>query len=120
VSATLIYDGECALCLRCVALLRRWDRSCRLAFVPYQDARAGELLPNTPHAALEQAMHLVAPGGVLAGAAALPAILRLLPGGRPFALLLALPGARWSADRLYRLVARNRRRLGCTSEGPAG
>ena len=119
-SATLIYDGECALCLRCVALLRWWDRSRRLAFVPYQDARAGELLPNTPHAALEQAMHLVAPGGVLAGAAALPAMLRLLPGGRPLAGLVAMPGARWVADRLYRLVARNRRHLGCAPEDPAG
>ena len=115
---TLVYDGDCAFCLRCVALLRRWDRHGRLAFLPLQDERALALLPAAPRSAVEAAMHLVAPdGGARAGAAALPQILRLVPGGRPLATLFSLPGARWAADRLYRLVARNRHRLGCGPEG---
>jgi acetyl esterase len=115
---TLVYDGECAFCLRCVAVLRRWDRRGRLAFLPLQDERTVALLPAVPRSALEAAMHLVAPdGGTSAGAATLPHILRLVPGGRPLAVLIALPGVRWAADRLYRLVARNRRRLGCDPEG---
>lgn len=115
---TLVYDGECAFCLRCVALLRRWDRRGRLAFLPLQDERAHALLPALPRSALEAAMHLVAPdGGTSAGGAALPRILRLVPGGRPLAAIFSLPGARWAADRLYRLVARNRHRLGCDPEG---
>ncbi len=115
---TLVYDGECAFCLKWVALLRRWDGRGRLAYLPLQDERAHALLPAFPRSALEAAMHLVAPDGVTrAGAAALPQILQLVPGGRPLAVLFSLPGARWAADRLYRLVARNRHRLGCGPEG---
>ena len=33
---TLIYDGDCAFCRRCVALLERWDRRGRVRAVPFQ------------------------------------------------------------------------------------
>jgi predicted DCC family thiol-disulfide oxidoreductase YuxK len=84
--------------------------------VPFQDAHALAGLPAIPRSALEQAMHLVSPEGlVLPGAAAAPALLRLLPGGALLAPLFRLPGVGWSADRVYRIIARNRHRLGCGS-----
>ena len=113
---TLIYDGECTFCRRCVAALAAWDRRRRLRFVPFQDAGALAELPGIPRAALEQAMHLVSPDGArAAGAAAAPAILRLLPGGRVLTWLFAVPGVPHVAAQLYSAVARNRHRLGCGS-----
>ena len=77
---TLLYDGDCAFCRRCVALLERWDRRGRVRAVPFQAEDALVGLPSIPRAALHQAMHLVAPDGAV-----------------------------------YRVVARNRHRLGCGS-----
>jgi predicted DCC family thiol-disulfide oxidoreductase YuxK len=113
---TLLYDGDCTFCRRCVAALAAWDRRRRLRFVPFQDAVVLAALPGIPRAALEQAMHLVSPDGTLAaGAAAAPAILRLLPGGRVLTRLFAVPGVPRVAAQLYTAVARNRHRLGCGS-----
>lgn len=113
---TLVYDGDCRFCRQCVAILDAWDRRGRLGFAPFQTEDALAALPPIPREALEQAMHLVGPDdAVLAGAAAAPAILRLLPGGRAVAWLFAVPGVPWLAARVYRAVARNRHRLGCGS-----
>ena len=110
---TLIYDGECGFCRRCVDLVRRWDREHRLDVVPFQDqdrvARFGIPLP-----ALAAAMHLLLPppdSRVLAGADAAPEILRLLPRWRWLAGLFRVPGVRPVAWRVYRWIARQRRCL---------
>jgi predicted DCC family thiol-disulfide oxidoreductase YuxK len=109
---TLIFDGDCAFCRRCVRLVERWDRGRRVAMVPFQDERALRNLPPIPRAALAEAMHLVAPdGSVWAGAAAAPVLLKLLPGGAPLANLFRLPLAPRLAAAVYRRVARNRHRL---------
>ncbi len=113
---TLIYDGACRFCLRCIGLLRKWDRAGRVRTVALQDRAALAQLPPIPMASLEAAMHLVGPdGSVRAGAAAAPAILRLLPGGALPAALFRVPGVPAVAERVYRAVARNRHRLGCGS-----
>ena len=110
---TLIYDGECGFCRRCVALVQRADRGHRLDVVPFQDqervARFGIPLP-----ALAAAMHLVLPppdGRVLAGADAAPEILRLLPRWRWLAGVFRVPGVRPVARRMYGWIARQRRCL---------
>ena len=36
---TLIYDGECGFCRKCVDLVLRRDREHRLEVVPFQDER---------------------------------------------------------------------------------
>lgn len=114
---TLIYDGDCSFCRSSVELLRRWDRRRELTFVPFQDHAALAPLPGIARAELEQAMHLVSPArAVFKGAAALPAILRLLPGGVPLALACRVPGAPGLLGRAYRAIARNRHRLGCGSK----
>src|SRR5713226_1269804 len=91
---TLIYDGECGLCRALVARLAAWDREHRIALVPFQDeatvARFGIGLP-----ALAAAMHLVLPDGrVVAGADAVPELLRLLPGKRWLTWLFEVQGVR--------------------------
>ncbi len=105
---TLIYDGECGLCRAAAATLTRWDREHRIALVAFQDrervSRFGIALP-----ALAAAMHLVLPDGrVLAGADAIPELLRRLPGRRWMAWAFALPGARPLARRVYAWIAARR------------
>lgn len=112
----LVYDGDCDFCTRSVRLLSRLDTRRQLTFIPLQDPDLPRRHPGLDPAALQRAMHLILPDGrVLAGAEALPHIARMLPLGRPFSLLFRLPGVMDLADRLYRLVARNRHRLGCRS-----
>jgi predicted DCC family thiol-disulfide oxidoreductase YuxK len=116
---TLIYDGDCGFCRRSVELLRRWDREQRIALVPFQDqARVAAF--GIPLPALAAAMHLVLPppdGRVLAGADAVPELLRLLPGKRWLAWGFRIPGARPMARRLYAWIARRRH---CLVRGYAG
>jgi predicted DCC family thiol-disulfide oxidoreductase YuxK len=112
----LIFDGDCRFCGRCIALLGRWDRRGRLRFVPFQDARALATLPPIPHQRLEEAMHLVTPDArVWPGADAVPPMLKVLPGGRLVSWIFAVPGVPRLAAAIYRMVARNRHRLGCGS-----
>ena len=110
---TLIYDGECGFCQRSVALLRRWDREQRIALVPFQDqARVAAF--GIPLPALAAAMHLVLPppdGRVLAGADAVPELLRRLPGKGWLAWGFRIPGIPLVARRLYGWIARRRRCL---------
>ena len=108
---TVIYDGECGICLRSVATVKAWDTERRFAYVPFQDgdavARFGIALP-----ALAAAMHLVLPDGrVFAGADAVPEMLKLLPGKRWLAAGFGIPGVRPLARRVYRWIAVRRRCL---------
>lgn len=113
---TLVYDGDCAFCRRCVDLVGRWDVHRRVRAVTFQDPDGLAGLPPIPRPALEAAMHLVSPSGeVRAGAEAVPAILRLLPLGPAAAWVFAIPGVPALAARFYGAVARNRHRLGCGS-----
>jgi predicted DCC family thiol-disulfide oxidoreductase YuxK len=112
--ALLFYDGECRLCRRAVRLLRVWDRAGRIVVVPYQSGLVARILPDVSRRELEQAMLLVDPQGHrYRGADGLSRILGLLPGGLPFRLILALPGALALARRLYSWIAVHRHDLGC-------
>src|SRR5207244_1838391 len=83
--------------------LRRWDREQRIALVPFQDqARVAAF--GIPLPALAAAMHLVLPppdSRVLAGADAVPELLRRLPGKRWLAWGFHIPGVPLLARRLY-------------------
>src|SRR5439155_24196998 len=75
---TLIYDGECGFCRKCVDLVLRRDREHRLEVVSFQDrervARFGIPLP-----ALAAAIHLLLPDGLVFFCAdALPELLSML------------------------------------------
>src|SRR5258708_39003301 len=88
---TLIYDGECGLCMRSMELMRRWDREHRLRYVPFQDEAAVARF-RVPLPALAAPMPLVFPDGrVCPGADAAPEVLRLLPRKRWLAVRFAGP-----------------------------
>jgi predicted DCC family thiol-disulfide oxidoreductase YuxK len=93
---TLLYDPDCGFCRVCVALLLKWDRDGRLRPEPGADLDSWRLIPPDGT-------------GIGAGAAFSP-LLRLLPGGAPFARLAdRFPGP---ADRGYRWVADRRSKFG--------
>ncbi len=110
--ATLIYDGECAFCIRQVERLRRRAGD-RIVFVPFQSA--GAHFGGIDRKELARAVHLVgADGTVVSGAAA---VLRAASSGSALARLCAaayrrVPGFRPLAEAVYRLIARHRGRLG--------
>lgn len=111
---TLVYDGDCRFCAHSVDLVATWDRGETVEIVPFQRGGVQERFPWIPESAYRKAMQLVGPGNeTLSGAAAAERLVRILPGGRALGCLFALPFARPMADRVYRLVARNRTRLGC-------
>src|SRR6266511_1999479 len=62
--AQVLYDGECPLCLKSVALLRRLDWRHRLAFINARDPeRVPACQPPLEPDRLLQEMHLVTPHG---------------------------------------------------------
>lgn len=109
--ATLLYDADCGFCRWSADRVSRWDRRGNLRVVPIQSAEGDALLGTMDDERKLASWHLVDEEGTLrsAGAAA-PSLFRLLPGGRP----IAVAASRFprTTDRLYRLVARNRGRLG--------
>jgi predicted DCC family thiol-disulfide oxidoreductase YuxK len=108
---TVLFDADCGLCRWSAERLRRWDRAGRLRFVALGTPEADALLPGLTPAERAASWHLVGPDGrVTSAGSAVPAVLTLLPGGRPLSAVAArFPGA---TDRAYRLVADRRDRIG--------
>lgn len=108
--AVVLFDAECGFCRWAVDKLLAWDRAGRLRPASLQGPEAERLLPGLSQEARMASWHLVLDGQVYSGGAAAAPLLRLLPGGRPLApIVAAFPGV---SDRAYRLVARNRDRFG--------
>jgi len=112
--ATVLYDGQCPLCQKSIAILKRLDWRRRLS---YHDARDVAHLPATPlaldPAVLLDEMHVLTPDRQHAYrgfrafrwiAGRLPLLWALWP-------MLFLPGVPWLGNRVYRWVARNRYNL---------
>jgi predicted DCC family thiol-disulfide oxidoreductase YuxK len=100
----VLYDGDCGFCKWLLAGLLRFDRARRLRPVALQRPEAEVLLADLEPAERMESMHLVSPDGTRASAGeALPALLRLLSGGRlPAAVFGRVPrltsaGYRWVA-----------------------
>lgn len=98
------------MCKWLLAGLLRWDRAGRLRPVALQGEEAKALLADLDPEQRMASWHLVAPGGErLSGGAALPSLLRLLPGGSvPAAAFSRFPGL---TERGYRWVAAHRSSL---------
>jgi predicted DCC family thiol-disulfide oxidoreductase YuxK len=90
--AVLIYDGECAACrTSALLLMRRALSHDRLQILPYRSGPRRQRYPGITEQGCRRAMHLVlADGRVLAGPAAVPELLRRLPGWRWFVALVDL------------------------------
>jgi predicted DCC family thiol-disulfide oxidoreductase YuxK len=107
---TVLYDADCGLCKWLLSLLLRWDRAARLRPIALQRREADDLLAALTPAARMASWHLISPAGDReSGGAAIPPLLRLLPGGSvPAAAFARAPAL---TDRGYRWVATHRSRL---------
>ena len=114
----IIYDGNCDFCRRRVA---RWQDVAgnRLDFVPSEDAR--RLSPAVTQLALNESVHLIEPSGRISQGAQAIFRMRKIALGRSLPLWLYdnVPGFRYVAEQLYRLVARHRKHLGSRQAGKA-
>jgi predicted DCC family thiol-disulfide oxidoreductase YuxK len=110
-TVTVIFDDDCGFCRWSIDRLLRWDRGDRIHLVTLRSAEADRLLAGMPAERRYASWHLVTPDGHIAsGGRAVAPLLRRLPGGAPIAAIAsAMPGP---TDAAYRLVARNRGRLG--------
>ncbi|MBY0523827.1 MAG: DUF393 domain-containing protein [Gemmataceae bacterium] len=112
--AKVLYDGQCAFCLKSIGILKRLDWLGRLDYV---DARSAESLPPDapavdPERLLEE-MHLLTPGGgtLHHGFGAVRWMAWRLPPLWPVAPFLYVPGVPWLGQRLYLWIARHRFQL---------
>ena len=115
--ATLIYDAECAMCrASALWLMRRALAGGALEILPCRSAPRRERFPQITDDACMQAMQLALPDGrVLAGADAVPELLRRIPRWGWVAGLFDAPGARPLARRVYAWIAANRMRISCAA-----
>jgi predicted DCC family thiol-disulfide oxidoreductase YuxK len=117
----LVFDGDCAFCTSSVGWLERHVGK-RPVIVAWQFADL-DRLGLTPRQCSEALQWVGVDGRHRQGAAAVAATLR--HAGRGWAVVgavLAAPGVRWVAERVYRWVAANRHRLpggtaACSLEG---
>lgn len=113
-SATVVYDGDCAVCGRLAGVLQRLDTRGAFEVITSQAPGVSARFPWIPTAAYRDSLQVVEEGGrTWQGAAAIERILDLLPRGRWISWVFSLPFARPLAERFYRWFARNRYRLGC-------
>ena len=115
---SVIYDGNCNLCVTLVQLLEKLDRGQQFCYVPMQD-EATLARFNVSVEDCEMGMILIAPATSESspaqrwqGSDAAEEIGRLLPMGAVFVQAYrALPGAKFSGDRTYEFIRDNRYRL---------
>jgi predicted DCC family thiol-disulfide oxidoreductase YuxK len=108
---TVFYDDGCGFCRWSASAIAAWGRTRRLRFAPIRSTEGRARLDGVDPARRDGSWHLITRGGsVVSAGAAVPFLLRELPGGRPLAWVAeAFPR---TTDRVYRAVARRRRMLG--------
>ncbi|HLB17686.1 MAG TPA: DCC1-like thiol-disulfide oxidoreductase family protein [Gaiellaceae bacterium] len=107
--SVVLYDEDCAFCKWSLEKILAWDRSRRLRAVPIQSEEGERLLAGVDPSLRLDSWHFVSSDGTLfsAGAAVRP-LVRVLPLGRPLAMVFgAFPGL---TERAYRYVAGRRDR----------
>src|SRR5438552_14955440 len=105
--ATLVFDGECAICRTWVSYWQQLTNK-RVVYRPYQDAAAE--FPAIPRDAFERAIWLIEPDGqMFSGAAATYRVLRYAPGrGGWWWMYAPVPGFRAPREWAQTLFARRR------------
>ena len=105
---TVWFDGDCPLCLREIALMRRLDKRGAIAF----ENVAGDGSCPIDRADLLARFHAREAGGpMVSGAAAFAALWRAIPLLAPFGHLARVPALLWILERAYRGFLRFRPRL---------
>jgi predicted DCC family thiol-disulfide oxidoreductase YuxK len=109
----LLYDGSCSLCRNASERLVRWAAAGSVERLSFREPGVLDRFPQVSAAACEQAMQLVLDDGrVISGAESAFRILATRWYFRPALWLYLVPGIRHGVDAMYRLIARNRHRLG--------
>jgi predicted DCC family thiol-disulfide oxidoreductase YuxK len=103
------YDGDCPLCRREIALMRRLDRRDAIRFIDVADG-ADASCPLDRDALLAR-FHASEGGRLLSGAAAFAAMWRAIPLLRPLGLAARAPVVLAGLDVAYRVFLRVRPRL---------
>lgn len=119
--ATLLYDGDCGLCVATAAWLGRRVAARRLRLLALSDAPSqpvlGEIVAGRD---LSATLHIVMPNGrVLTGARAVLAAGRLVPRWRALAIVFDHRLGHAVLGPFYRQVARHRRAIGRLLRLPA-
>jgi len=126
-SIEVFYDGDCPLCRREIAFLRKRDRQERVRFT---DIARPDFDPADTGRTVAQLMERIQgrrlPGGeMLEGVEVFRGLYEAV-GFRVLVTISRLPGLAWLLDRLYGVFARNRLRLtgrcdirGCKTHAPA-
>jgi predicted DCC family thiol-disulfide oxidoreductase YuxK len=105
---TVWYDGDCPLCRREIAWLRRLDRREAIAFINVAEGAACPIDRST----LLARFHAQEAGGpMVSGAAAFAAMWRAIPVLRPVGLMARSPPVLWVLERAYRAFLLIRPRL---------
>jgi predicted DCC family thiol-disulfide oxidoreductase YuxK len=110
-NAVVLFDEDCGFCRWAAERLRRWDRRAVLTFRTIQDAEADGSLDSMDPGERYASWHVVGSDGrIWSGGAAIPRVMRQLPGGAPIAALTdAFPSA---TETGYRFLVRHRASLG--------
>ena len=104
---TVWHDGNCPLCRREIAMMRRLDRRGRIEFI---DATGAEACP-IDRADLLARFHAMEDGRLLSGAAAFAAMWRAIPVLRPLGLMARKPRVLGLLERSYVRFLKVRPRL---------
>jgi predicted DCC family thiol-disulfide oxidoreductase YuxK len=109
--STLIYDGDCSFCIRCVKWLKIRTRQ-QVECLPFQSLR--ERFPKTKFEDCERSIQWVDRNGhVFEGAEAIFRTLACVPSlSWPLWLYKNIPGFAFVAEWVYQIVSKNRRLLG--------
>ena len=114
----LLYDGHCAFCVREANRVARWVGG-RVRLESFREPGVMVRYGLTAEQC-EQGLQLIGPDGrISSGLEGIARAFRLSPLLAPLGRLYYVPGLRQLGDAAYRLVARNRFRLGgrvCTDE----
>ena len=109
--AIVLYDEDCGFCRWSADRLRAWDRGGRLTFRSIQVAEREGRFDDLVRDARYASWHVITPDDrIWSAGAAVPPLMRRLPGGRPVAALATTFPV--STDRMYGFIARNRGRFG--------
>ncbi|MDF2549897.1 MAG: putative thiol-disulfide oxidoreductase [Chlamydiales bacterium] len=106
----LFYDGDCLFCQRALSLIGHQKAFSDLYFAPLKGKTAHMLLDDA-HRQADSLVLLEEQSGTLIYSLYSRAILRLLAKRRGLFWLKPLQAFAWAVDPLYRLFARNRRKI---------